>query len=293
MLVGALSILLGRQFAKSEDVEDLFEKIEDARLQLRHSDARRLFGDDDDSEKMWTPGRWDAKNIQELHAYPCCTYPYLSDILQTVLHVDLLLQNEAQGIFWGCWPLPKQCVAKFQRIGWQCIRAVLRAHYSSKGLIETRPCEIWACQVCHSTHYLNMTTTRRSLFTRLCLSMFRICVSVCYNLHWHFVNQKLGSKVIQTVPPRQRWWVARLGHCGQALAFHQAIGHRTKQGRWFIAFHSFFKFFQCFFQSWFGTEKFCLSRTCCNVHKPADSQAHVSQGEKNYGFQGRARPCAV
>ena len=34
---------------QSEDVEDLFEKIEDARLQLRHSDARRLFGDEDDA----------------------------------------------------------------------------------------------------------------------------------------------------------------------------------------------------------------------------------------------------
>lgn len=34
-----------------QDVDDLFEKIEDARLQLRHSDARRLFGDEDETEK--------------------------------------------------------------------------------------------------------------------------------------------------------------------------------------------------------------------------------------------------
>ena len=30
-------------------MDDLFQKIEDARLQLRHSDARRLFGDEDDT----------------------------------------------------------------------------------------------------------------------------------------------------------------------------------------------------------------------------------------------------
>ena len=42
-VTGAVTVL------QSEDVEDLFEKIEDARLQLRHSDARRLFGDEDDA----------------------------------------------------------------------------------------------------------------------------------------------------------------------------------------------------------------------------------------------------
>ncbi|CAK9097967.1 Adenylate cyclase type 10 (Germ cell soluble adenylyl cyclase) (sAC) (Testicular soluble adenylyl cyclase) [Durusdinium trenchii] len=42
--VGRLGKLCG-----TKDVDDLFQKIEDARLQLRHSDARRLFGDEDDT----------------------------------------------------------------------------------------------------------------------------------------------------------------------------------------------------------------------------------------------------
>eukprot|EP00438_Fugacium_kawagutii_P027230 Skav214323 [mRNA] locus=scaffold86:110995:133601:+ [translate_table: standard] len=45
-----------------EDVDDLFEKIEDARLQLRHSDARRLFGDEDDRKACFSMGGGGSKS---------------------------------------------------------------------------------------------------------------------------------------------------------------------------------------------------------------------------------------